>query len=122
VVTAENENRMKANQIHQQVAPRRVLSLLWIRREADRGERETVSPTREDAYFTGWFSASAITTIGLAFFIGASAFAIALILALAVRWQLKHSLWRMPERTWWYCWMVLLIVGVGLAVVVAHRA
>jgi hypothetical protein len=111
---------MKPNHIHRQVKPRRVLSLLWIKREADSGERENLSSTRHDAYITGWCFASAITTIGLSLLIGASAFGLALILAAMARWQLRRSPWRMPERFWWYCWIVLMVAGVGLAVYTAH--
>lgn len=117
---AEEGGRTKPNQMHRHAKPRRVLSLLWIRREADRGERERLSSTRQEAYLTGWCFASAITTIGLSVLIGASAFGLALILAMIVRWQLTHSPWRLPERSWWYCWIVLMLVGIGLAVYDAH--
>jgi hypothetical protein len=55
-------------------------------------------------------------TIGLSVLIGASAFGLALILGVIAKWQLTHSPWRMPERSWWYGWIVLILVGIGLAV------
>jgi hypothetical protein len=111
---------MKPNQIHRHAKPRRVLSLLWIRREADSGEREILSSTRHEAYLTGWCFASAVTTIGLSLLIGASAFGLALFFALMARWQLMRSPWRMAERSWWYCWIAVMVAGAGLAVYNAH--
>jgi ABC-type glycerol-3-phosphate transport system permease component len=111
---------MTPKQIHRHVESRRVLSLLWVKRGADSREREILSSTRQDAYITAWCFAGAITTIGLSLLIGASAFGLALILSMMVRWQLKRSPWRVSERFWWYCWIALMMAGVGLAVYTAH--
>ena len=119
-VLAKEADDTKLNQMQRREKPCRMLSVLWIRQGADKGEPESLSPNRRDAYVVGWFFASAVATIGLTVLIGASALGVALIFGALARWQLTRSPWPIPERVWWYCWIVLMLAAVGLAVHDAH--
>ena len=87
------------------------------RRSQREGAREGLSLRRQDAYFTGWVFASMFTTAALCEVFGLAGLGVAVAIAvlLAVCWFR-----RVAARVWWYCWIVLMLVGIGLAVYDAH--
>jgi len=111
---------MKSNDNRPQGESRRVLKLLWIRRQADDGKKSSITPTREDAYFLGWVSVSMLTTFDLFMLIGVAALGLAVIAVVFARWKLTHATGRLPERMWWYCWIALTLFAIGLAIYDAH--
>lgn len=91
-----------------------------IRRETENGERNSISPTRLDAYVTAWGFAGVFATIGLCKLVGPVALVVATIIAALAASKLTRAARQFPRRVWFYWWVALLSTGIGLAVFEAH--
>jgi hypothetical protein len=78
--------------------------------------QEPLSPTRADAYVMGWTFAGLMTFAGLFKLIGVAAIGVSAVLAALCIWKLTRAARRLPTRVWRYCWVVLFVTGIGLAV------
>jgi hypothetical protein len=77
--------------------------------------REAKIAITNDVGVVGWAAVSLIMMLALCVLIGPKAIGIAAVIGLAVFWKLNFSKRRLSKRFWWYCWFVILVLDVGLA-------